>query len=442
MRAVWEHVAIVYLPLLAALVARAVQRWRPRRFAACLLSLLWVAPSLLALQALNHWTGWWHYYGGIPRLGGMPLDTFAGWLLLWGLVPQIAFPRLPVAWSAVLMVSFDLLAMPLCSETLHLGARWIAGEYCAAVFVLLPALYIARWTECNTHLRLRAAIQIAISGMVFLYLLPEIVFAAKPRTGWAPLLHQRTGWLQIEMQLLMFLALPGVSAVFEFAERGRGTPIPYDPPQRLVTSGMYRYLANPMQASCALVMLLWAAMLQNQWLLLAACTSIVYSAGLAWWDEREDLAQRFGKPWRDYRGEVHNWWPRSRPYHFGNPARLYVASTCTLCSEVRTWLELRKPVGLEIQAAEWLPAGSIQRMRYDPGDGSATVDGVRALARALEHVHVGWAYIGAALRLPIVWQIAQLLADASGAGPRTIPHFASDTCTPPIERHKENSATL
>src|SRR5882757_3237686 len=179
MKAFWQHVAIVYVPLLAVLVARAMHGRRPRRFAACLLSLLWVAPSLLAFQALNGWAGWWIYSHGVLRLGGMPLDAFVGWLLLWGLVPQIAFPRLPIALSAALMVSFDLLVMPFCSETVHLGARWMIGEFCAAVFILLPVLCIARWTESNTHLRLRVAMQMAIAGMVFLYLLPEIVFSVK-----------------------------------------------------------------------------------------------------------------------------------------------------------------------------------------------------------------------------------------------------------------------
>ena len=43
-----------------------------------------------------------------------------------------------------------------------------------------------------------------------------------------------------------------------------------------------------------------------------------------------------------------------------------------------------------------------------------------AIARALEHIHFGWALVGFALRLPIVCALAHLLADASGAAPRTI----------------------
>jgi protein-S-isoprenylcysteine O-methyltransferase Ste14 len=256
--------------------------------------------------------------------------------------------------------------------------------------------------------------------MLILYVLPEIVFATRPGEGWMPLLNETSWRRQIGIQILLLLAVPGISAVMEFAERGRGTPIPYDPPRRLVTSGMYRYCANPMQLSCALVMLLWAAVLRNGWLVVAALMSAIYGAGIARWDEGNDLAQRFGDQWRMYRAEVHDWRVRWRPYTSDSNARIYIAATCGQCSQVRAWIEKRKPIGLEIRNAEVLPSGSIRRMRYDPCDGSAAVEGVRAIARALEHLNFGWAFAGAILRLPGVWRCVQLLMDASGLGPRTI----------------------
>jgi len=88
----------------------------------------------------------------------------------------------------------------------------------------------------------------------------------------------------------------------EFVERGEGTPIPYDAPKRLVTSGMYRYVANPMQLSCGVVMLGWAALLCNWWMALAAAMAIIYSAGIAEWDEGRDLERRFGSAWKGVQG--------------------------------------------------------------------------------------------------------------------------------------------
>jgi hypothetical protein len=60
------------------------------------------------------------------------------------------------------------------------------------------------------------------------------------------------------------------------------------------------------------------------------------------------------------------------------------------------------------------------RITYDPGDGSGDEVGVAAIARALEHIHLGWACLGWFLRLPLVTPSLQLLADASGGGPRLI----------------------
>jgi hypothetical protein len=175
-----------------------------------------------------------------------------------------------------------------------------------------------------------------------------------------------------------------------------------------------------MQASCALVMLVWAALLRNGWLLTAATASIVYSAGIAEWDESQDMEKRFGAGWTHYRSSVRNWRPRWYPFHMGSPARLYIAATCGPCSELRAWIEKRKPIGMTMIDAETCVRGSIRRLRYDPGDGSGAVDGIRALGRSLEHLSLGWALAGAALRIPLVCQTVQLVMDASGLGPREL----------------------
>jgi protein-S-isoprenylcysteine O-methyltransferase Ste14 len=286
--------------------------------------------------------------------------------------------------------------------------------------VLLPSLCLARWTLMDSHLRLRATMQVVLAGALGLFFLPEMIFGLRAGRGWAPLI-ETTGWArQLWAEVLLLLALPGVAGVMEFAERGKGTPIPYDPPKRLVRSGIYRYIANPMQLSCLLVMLLWAALLRSGWMAAAAGMSVVYSAGLAEWDEAEELKHRFGEEWMSYRSHVRNWWPRWRPYYAGAASRLYMAETCGPCSELRSWLEAQKPMGLAIVDAESLPAGSIERMRYVPRDGSGGVEGVRALGCALEHMNLSWALAGSVLRMPIIWQSVQLVMDASGLGPRVL----------------------
>jgi protein-S-isoprenylcysteine O-methyltransferase Ste14 len=49
----------------------------------------------------------------------------------------------------------------------------------------------------------------------------------------------------------------------EFALRGRGTPAPFDPPRRLVITGLYRWVRNPIYVGMA-IMLIGEALLLPQ----------------------------------------------------------------------------------------------------------------------------------------------------------------------------------
>ncbi len=436
-----ELIGAVYLPILLAAAGWAAHRRRPIPFAPILLSLLWTLTALLALQLLNRAAGWWSFPAAELPIGGMPVALWLGWTLLWGLVPSLCFPRLPLPLAALILIAVDLLGMPLCGAVVHLGPRWLAGEAVAVTIVLLPGLALARGTLRHTHLRLRAAAQVLLAAALFLFLLPEVLFTLRPGSGWAPLLAL-PGWaLQIIAQLMLLLALPGLSAVQEFAARGNGTPIPYDPPQHLVTSGIYRFLRNPMQLSAALVLLLWALVLHSLWIAAAAAGAFFYGAGLAEWDEAADLQTRFAQPWLHFRAHVPNWIPRWTPF-VAFPSTVYMAQTCAVCQQLRLWIEARHPHGLCIEHAETLPAGSIQRMRYLPADGSPPEEGVRALARVLEHLNLPWALLGMLLRLPGLAQAAQLLADICGFGPRDLTTQANSSSVCGLQGHPHASPRI
>ncbi len=414
----WTRVAAIYVPLMAVVLLRLVRGRQERQFAACLLSSFWVATTLSLLERVNAWAGWWSFHDNGLSSRWMPLEFYFGWVLLWGAVPPLAFPRLRLRWVVAVMIAVDLVTMPRLSAVVDLDGTWLVGEVVTCALVLVPALCLARWTLEDTHLRWRAGMQVVVAALLFLYLLPIVMFGWLRGAGWEPLMAMH-GWLtRLGLQLIVLLAVPGVSAVMEFVERGEGTPIPYDAPKKLVRSGLYRYVANPMQISCAMVMLLWAVMLRSSWFAWAAGMAVVYSAGIAEWNEREDLMRRFGKEWVEYRAAVRNWLPRWRPYVGAADARLYIAESCGPCSEVWRWLAKRRPLGMEIVAAESLPYGSIRRMRY-VCDGYE-VEGVRAFARALEHLYLGWAFLGAGVRLPGVWQAVQFVMDECGLGPRVV----------------------
>ena len=413
----------LYFPVLAAFLVAFLRPNRNRAFPAALVGFVWTLPSLLALQLLNLHMGWWtfHAMGGLFR--GIPVDLYFGWAVLWGILPILSFEETGIALVCAAFFALDLILMPACSPVVVLSHRWLIGELVALGFVLVPAQLFARWTIHDTHLNTRALFHVLAAGGVFLFLMPEVFFTVRPGHQWDALFVEPAWLRNLELQGIAMLGVTGVSAVQEFAQRGMGTPIPYDPPKRLVVSGLYRYLSNPMQFSCLLVMTAWGCVLRSPWLAGAGIMPFLYSLGLASWDEDEDMRVRFGKIWVEYRTNVRAWKLRFTPWFAPDRpiARLYVAETCGPCSEVRRWFEGHGAISLHIVAAEDHPARDLQRITYDPMDGTDVDEGVSAFARALEHINLGWALAGAGLRLPGVQHVVQMLLDASGLGPRSIP---------------------
>ena len=138
--------------------------------------------------------------------------------------------------------------------------------------------------------------------------------------------------------------------------------------------------------------------------------AVAFSAAVAGPHENAHLARRHRHGWTWYRGHVRLWWPRWTPY----PATgsLWLDGDCGPCAAVGRFLARRNPYGLRI-----LPAAAGQtRARYAGGDGHEE-RGVAAVARALEHINLGWAYAGWLLRMPVVNRLAQLAADAFLAAP-------------------------
>jgi protein-S-isoprenylcysteine O-methyltransferase Ste14 len=101
---------------------------------------------------------------------------------------------------------------------------------------------------------------------------------------------------------------------YEFATRGRGTPMPLDPPRRLVVAGPYRHVRNPMYIA-ALLFLLGQAVLYGALSLVwyAAAFAVVVHLFVVGYEERA-LSRQFGADYAAYRAAVGRWVPRLRPY--------------------------------------------------------------------------------------------------------------------------------
>jgi protein-S-isoprenylcysteine O-methyltransferase Ste14 len=354
----------------------------------------------------------------------MPVDLYLAWICLWGALPAMAFPALPLWRVVAIAFAADLVLMPAAEPVVRLGTWWLFGECAVLVYALVPAQLLARWTRRDEHLEWRAALQIVAFGGLLLFVVPAMI-VENSRSGWINPLTRPVWQISLLLQLLAIPAVIGLTAVQEFVTRGGGTPVPFDPPRRLVTSGVYAYVANPMQLAGTVLLLLLGLILGNAWLAAAGVVAYQYSHGLAGWDEGEDLQRRFGDAWLEYRSGVRRWVPRFRPWHRPDqpPAQLFASATCGMCRQVAAWFERRGVQGLVIVPAESHPSQALRRITYEPSDGSRSASGIEAVARALEHVHLGWAFLGFLIRLPVVRRFSQLLADASGAQPRTIPNL-------------------
>jgi protein-S-isoprenylcysteine O-methyltransferase Ste14 len=303
----------------------------------------------------------------------------------------------------VVLAWLDVALMPRAAPVVELGANWLLGELVAITCCLVPGLLLARWTVAGRRLAVRALFQIALAGGLGMAL-PVAFTGVWSRPGWV---------LALLSQILAVPMVVGLAAVREFVVRGGGTPLPYDPPARLVRGGPYAYVRNPMQVSMVAGYLVLAVL--DPIFLVAAMITFAYGAGLADWHEGEQLERRFGDDWREYRRRVRPWAPRLRPAM--PSADIYVAAaSCGQCAQVGRWIAGRRPVGLRVVEAR----PGMRRITYERADGT-TAEGVAAFAHALTHIHLGWALAGWLLLLPGAGGFAQLCADALGGGPRTLP---------------------
>ena len=396
----------LFVPLLLTV---AVCLWRPPRrseVAAMIVAGTWALSTLVPLNLYAVRVGWWSFHAEGAVWLGMPVDLLLAWAVLWGPLPALMLRFLPVPLIACLLVWVDTIVMPLAEPVVVLGPLWSLGEFVGSAVCLIPALLLAYWTRVGRFVHARVWTQ-ALLAFGLMIVLPTAALDSLP---------QGLGPLSIAAQVLAPALLPGLAAAREFARVGRGTPLPFDPPSRLVTSGPYAYLRNPMQTTLVAVYLLLPLLTGNPWLLVGALVSFVYGVGFAGWHEAGRLRETFGRDWEVYRSGVRSWLPRWRPWPGRTPGLLHVAADCGMCRGLGRWLAARSPVALELRPAAEHPE-VLYRLTYQTPDGSRW-SGVSALARALEHLHLGWALTGWALDLPGVRHFAQLCADAFGAGPR------------------------
>ena len=129
------------------------------------------------------------------------------------------------------------------------------------------------------------------------------------------LLVQFTGVCLLLVGLTLF-----ASSLRRFAGDGKGTLAPWDPPRRLVVSGPYRYVRNPMISGVIIVLFGEALVLRSQSHAAWALTFFAINAVYIPLFEEPQLKQRFGEGYREYCRNVPRLIPRARPWTPASPA--------------------------------------------------------------------------------------------------------------------------
>ena len=101
----------------------------------------------------------------------------------------------------------------------------------------------------------------------------------------------------------------------EFAVRGRGTPAPFDPPRRLVITGLYRWVRNPMYIGLGIMLIGEALLMPQIWREMAALIVVLWIAVtvIVVRKEERDLRRLFGADYEAYCRKVPRWIPRATP---------------------------------------------------------------------------------------------------------------------------------
>ncbi len=122
-------------------------------------------------------------------------------------------------------------------------------------------------------------------------------------------------WLPGLLLFIPGLTLAGWCAL-EFAWRGFGTPAPFDPPRRLVVSGPYRFVRNPMYVGAGMAILgeaITFPRLSGVMLILFGALWIGSTLFIVVYEE-PTLRRLFGDDYIAYCRHVRRWLPRLTPF--------------------------------------------------------------------------------------------------------------------------------
>lgn len=272
---------------------------------------------MLALDAVRSAT-----LGGLPAaliaVFDIPLFVLASALAAcgirwaaWIVVPWTALVAagMAVYSTATTLAGWGTLLMALAAmASIAAGLVVVCGRAPVEWIVSGPFAFRTADAEGRARLTARIVRQMLLFWVLFLGVLPLGIAALESR--WMLGLDMPVSVRIGGGALFVAASALGIWSAASMLVEGEGTPLPAHMARRLVVSGPYRHVRNPM-AVAGIAQGVAVGLALGSWLVVAyaLCGSLIWNA-LVRPQEEADLAQRFGAEFETYRSRVSCWVPR------------------------------------------------------------------------------------------------------------------------------------
>ena len=145
-----------------------------------------------------------------------------------------------------------------------------------------------------------------VAALIFFGLVVLFVFASFWLDKWLTCLHFGSTWWSLWLSCLLilfgwFIMFWPVIAFFST----RGTPVPFNPPPKLITTGLYAYVRNPMLLGLFIFMLGLGVLFGSLSLIfiftpLFIVLNVLYLKAI----EEKELEKKFGREYLEYKKRV------------------------------------------------------------------------------------------------------------------------------------------
>ena len=200
-----------------------------------------------------------------------------------------------------------------------INASWLTHSgYLATLLMVWGTIYnvflcfgnrFFRPSRSSTGLNaIKTLIQIVCIWTLALVAIPYLILAT-----WASFQLPEFGIQQIVgIVSFVFFSLLGLTSAYHIVRDGAGTPLPLDQTNRLVTSGPYRFVRNPMAVAGIGQAISIALYFQSTPLFIYALLgALVWHIAVRPLEE-QDMMRRFGPSYEEYRRRVPCWIPSIR----------------------------------------------------------------------------------------------------------------------------------